>query len=262
MGFLKNSDKSLAIEAYNLGLKAKYEGNWQESLVQNQRADKLRPGDEATLWNLGIAATALSEWEYARRAWRAYGINVNEGPGEVLMPTVTACVRLDPKGVAEVVWGTRIDPARMRVLNVPLPESKRRYGDIVINDGAQEGTRMWKEREYPVLDELGIWKMSAYSTYEVELVLPNDTAADSLRDKCGENHLAVEDWGSIRMLCAACSRGNPGEHVCTNESTGRNRFGFAARSEYELREALQWWTEVEDGAVIGSITLAVSGSVD
>ena len=114
------SSEEQAIEAYNLGLEAKYEGNWAESLAQNQRADKLRPGDEATLWNLGIAATALREWDEARRAWKACGIEVNDGPGEVIMPRMSGCVRLDPKGAAEVVWGTRIDPARTIIASVPL----------------------------------------------------------------------------------------------------------------------------------------------
>jgi hypothetical protein len=258
-GFKQKSNEAKAIEAYNQALKAKYEGNWRESLKLNQLADRLRPGDEATIWNLGIAATALSDWDEARRAWRAYGIKLEEGAGEVSMPEVTACVRLKPKVAGEVVWGTRIDPARMRVANVPLPESERRFGDIVINDGAPEGTRVWNGREYPVLDELGLWKMSAHSTFEVELTMPNESAAESLRDMCHDNDLAAEDWGSVRMLCTACSRGNPGEHVCTSEPTGRTRFGFAAKSENELQRALREWVDVENGARVGSIALVVSG---
>jgi hypothetical protein len=54
--------------------------------------------------DLGIAATALHEWDEARRAWRAYGINICDGVGEVEMDAATACVRLDPGGRGEVVW--------------------------------------------------------------------------------------------------------------------------------------------------------------
>jgi hypothetical protein len=43
-----------ATEEYNAGLKAKYAGNWKESLSHNQRAAKLNPNDEATWWNLAI----------------------------------------------------------------------------------------------------------------------------------------------------------------------------------------------------------------
>jgi hypothetical protein len=248
-----------AIEAYNLGLAAKYDGDWLESLLQNQRADRLRPNDEATLWNLGIAATALGDWEEARRAWRAYGIEVNEGSGEVFAASGRACVRLSPSESAEVVWGDRIDPARIRVLNVPLASSDRRYGDVLINDGAPEGTRISNGEEYPVFDELGMWKLSAYSTYEVELVVPSKFAMDSLEEKCRENDMWVEDWGTVRTLCAACSRGNPGEHDCTSMPTGKSKFGFAAKSEDGLRRLLNEWAEMEVDVELGSVKLVVGG---
>ena len=261
MSFRKSNEQR-AIEAYNLGLKAKYAGDWRESLAQNLHANKLHPGDEATVWNLGIAATALCEWDEARRAWKSYGINVNEGPGEVLWSEMSACVRANPSGAADVVWGMRIDPARIRIENVPLPASERRYGDILINDGAEEGTRIRNGREYSVFDELGLWKMSAHSTFEVELVMPNESAMETLQNKCRENGLWVEDWGTVRILCQACSRGTPGEHVCTNEPTGQNRFGFAAKSESALQSVLKEWAEVEDGAEVRSIVLAVAGLAD
>lgn len=248
-----------AIEAYDLGLAAKYDGDWRESLAQNQRADRLRPGDEATLWNLGIAATALGEWEEARRAWRAYGIEVNEGPGEVLAACGRACVRLNPSGSAEVVWGDRIDPARIRILNVPLTTSDRRYGDVLINDGAPGGTRMSAGQEYPVFDELGMWKSSAYSTYEVEMTMPSELAMERLEGKCRESDMWVEDWGTVRTLCAACSRGNPGEHDCTSMPTGKSKFGFAAKSEEGLHRLLKEWADTEGGVEVGSVSESVRG---
>lgn len=255
---IRGVDKSSeAVTAYNDGLTAKYSGNWTESLKQNQRADKLRPGDEATLWNLAIAATALNEWGEARRAWRALGVTVTTDSGEVSAWCGRACVRLAP--TAEVVWGQRIDPARIRVLNVPLASSERRYGDILINDGAPEGTRLSNGEEYPVFEELGMWRQSSHSTFQVEIVMPNQLAMRSLEEKCEQNEMWVEDWGTIRTLCAACSRGTPGEHICTSEDTGQSKFGFAAKSEVTLRRVLSEWKEFEDGAVIGNIELVVSG---
>jgi hypothetical protein len=257
--FIKG-DEQKAIEAYNMGLTAKYAGDWQESLAQNRRADKLRPGDEATLWNLGIAATALSEWDEARRAWKACGIEVNDGSGEVLMPQITGCVRLNPKQAGEVVWGTRIDPVRILVASVPLPESDRRCADIILHDGAAEGHRQWNGKEYPVFDELAIWRSSKYSTFEVELTVPNETAFESLVKRCREKQFGVEDWGTLRMLCEACSRGNPEEHVCTAESSGKARYGVAATSEADLITLLTHWIEVENGAGFGKIELKLGGA--
>jgi hypothetical protein len=255
----KKSSEDKAIEAYDLGLQAKYAGNWRESFVQNQRADKLRPGDGATLWNLGIAATALREWDEARRAWKACGVDVNEGPGEVLMPRMTGCVRLNPQGDGEVVWGTRLDPARTLVASVPLPGSNRRCADIILHDGAPEGHRIWNGQQYPVFDELAIWRMSEYSTFEVELQVPNQAAFESLVKKCQQMQFGIEDWGTIRMLCEACSKGLPVEHVCTAEASGMNSYGIAVRSEAELRELLKQWVELENGAGFGRIELKLRG---
>ena len=126
------SPPSKSHEWYNLGLKLKYEGKWAESLDANLRALELQPEDnEAAIWNAAIAATALRDWLTARAMWQRYGIKL-QGPAEGPIEDnfgVTP-VRLNPDDQAEVVWTRRIDPARARLLNVPLPESGFRFNDI------------------------------------------------------------------------------------------------------------------------------------
>ena len=67
---------------YNIGLNYKYRGAWKESFKYNRRASELRPKDEATEWNLGIAATALRDWKTARSVWCGLGMKIDgeEGP--------------------------------------------------------------------------------------------------------------------------------------------------------------------------------------
>jgi len=89
-----------------------------------------------------------------------------------MTPAVTACVRLNPRSSGEVVWGERLDPARLLILNVPLPESRHRFRDIVLNDGAENGTRVVDGDQVPVFDELGVWRASEYSTLRVRLLVP------------------------------------------------------------------------------------------
>jgi hypothetical protein len=149
----------------------------------------------------------------------------------------------------------------MLVENVPLPESNRRCDDIILHDGASAGTRVSGGQEYPVFDELGVWRVSKYSTFEVDLVAPNETAFASLVARCQEEQFGVEDWSTIRILCEACSRGTPGEHQCTELRKGEKRYGFAAPSEAALRKVLSEWSEVEDGALVGEIRLALSAAV-
>jgi hypothetical protein len=49
---------------------------------------------------------------------------------------------------------SRIDPVRVRIDNVPLPESGFRFGDIVLHDGASTGHRTYGERQVPVFNAM------------------------------------------------------------------------------------------------------------
>ena len=54
---------------YNMGLIHKYRGAWTESFECNKKAHQYSPDDDATRWNLAIAATALNKWKEAREVW-------------------------------------------------------------------------------------------------------------------------------------------------------------------------------------------------
>jgi hypothetical protein len=234
---------------YNLGLQAKYQCEWKASLLFNERAAALDPDDQASWWNLGIAATALRDWKQARRAWEGCGIEL-EGNDEVSMPPVTACVRLDPKSSGEVVWGTRIDPARIEIQNVPLPNSNRRYRDILLNDGAAEGTRKAGEHEYPVFNELELWKPSSYSTFQSALSMQDSDAEQHLIQMCNENSIGFEDWTTVRIICAACSRGSLEQHCCSGSQVqeGEKNYGFGVSSREALIQLLNTWAEGSAGS--------------
>ena len=247
---------------YNLGLQDKYAGRWQDSLRFNQRAVVLDSQNEAAWWNLGIVATALHDWAGARRAWRGFGIDIPDGDGEIEMPVVTACVRLDPSDAGEVVWGDRIDPARIIVLNVPLPESGHRFHDIVLHDGAPNGNRTRDGEEYPVFDALALWQPSDYTTFEVSLGVPSQGAEDRLVELCRERKVGIEDWSTVRMICAECSRGNPAPHECVQHIAGPKPYAIAAQSEAAVREVLTEWVAEARDREYGAIDLRVPGATD
>lgn len=235
---------------YNLGLQAKYENEWQSSLRFNERAAALDPDDEASWWNLGIAATALKDWKHARRAWKGCGIELDGGPeDEVVMPPVTACVRINPNASGEVVWGTRIDPARIQVRNVPLPNSNRRYHDILLNDGAAEGTRKSGEQEYPVFNELEVWKVSGFSTFQSALSMNDASAEHDLIQACNESDIGFEDWTTVRIICAACSAGSVDQNHCSAGAVeeGEKSYGFGVMSREVLVQVLSSWANAYPG---------------
>jgi tetratricopeptide (TPR) repeat protein len=255
------ADPRWSIPWYNRGLQSKYLGKWEESLRCNQKAVLLDPSDQDAWWNLGIAATALRNWAEAARAWRSYGIELlQDANGEVTTPPAIACVRLDADGSGEVVWGERIDPARIVIVNVPLAESHHRFRDIVLNDGASNGTREWNGKTFPVFDELQIWQRSQFSTFRVSLNISSESAEARLLELSREPKIGLENWGTVRIICAECSRGNPGPHDCkASDESSYKSFAFAALSERDLRSLLDMWaSEVED-AGYDSIEVALAG---
>jgi tetratricopeptide (TPR) repeat protein len=140
---------------FNLALIYKRQRRWDDALEANGQAHTLDPSDQPTCWNLGIAASAVGEWETARQAWRAFGLDLpdGEGPPEVDLGPIP--VRLGEDDDAEVVWATRLDPARARIDDEPTTPGYAR-GDVVLHDGEPRGWRVLDDRELPVFDVLAV----------------------------------------------------------------------------------------------------------
>ena len=254
-------DATWSVPWYNLGIQAKYAGEWAESLRCNRQATQLAPDDKAAWWNLGIAATALHDWTEARRVWRHLGIDLPEGEGEVAGPGMSACARLNAfSGEGEVVWGERIDPARILILNIPLPESGHRFRDIVVSDGAVNGQRSADGEDVPVFDELCLWQASAFGTYQVALRVPDGSAESALMDLCNEREVGIEDWSTIKWICTECSKGDPGAHECKSDRVtdgAEKRYALATRTEASAQKVLDEWCRTVAGAAYSELELLV-----
>ena len=260
-GAIENYTKALILDPeradtlYNLGLIYKYRGAWAQSFDFNRRARALQSDDEATLWNLAIAATALRDWRTARDVWRTLGIITEAGEGPIEQDRGRTPVRLNADeravGVVEVVWSRALCPVRSRLLNVPTGETNFRYGDTVLHDGAAVGYRLNSNGlECPVFNVLELFEPSSFSTYEAtaEVDSPDEIAA--LDRVCGEAGIPFEDWtASLRSLCKACSEGRPHDHEGHDHElkeskawVGSRRVGFAAVNQGTLDAVLEAWT--------------------
>ncbi len=187
-------------------------------------------------WNLGIAATALQDWETAREAWSRYGIDVPDGSGPIEMDLGAVPIRVSPAQHPEVVWCRRIDPARAVVRSVPTAASGRGCGDTVLHDGAANGHRMHGGREVPVFDELELLAPGGLHTFAVKLIAPTRADLEAFESLSVDDELVVEDWASsIEWLCKKCSEGTPHEHAPqpSEEEVWKpeRTVGVAARSE-------------------------------
>jgi tetratricopeptide (TPR) repeat protein len=243
---------------YNIGLLHKYNGQWRESLEANLQAIRLEPSSEGAIWNAGIAATALGEWAQARSAWKQYGINIGEGDGPIDYPIGATPVRVACDGSPEVIWTRRIDPARAVIESVPLAASDRRYGDLLLHDGAPNGYRKHGTREVAVLDELQVLKPSAYSTFEVVVEGATSADLDDLYTCCKSVSVVMENWTeTLHTLCKACSEGRPfaeggHNHDKPARDDGSWRLGIAAMEADQARHTLEAWLGTRPGVKLSA----------
>lgn len=234
---------------WNYAVALKHAGRWAECLEACERAIALDPASSDGMhWNAGIAATALGDWSRARAAWTAFGISVPPGDGPPEMDIGAAGVRVSLDDHPEVIYGKRLDPCRVQVATVPLPESKHRFGDIVLHDGEPRGTRTLGDGQIDVFDELVLLKPSPYGTWRVRARCHTPEERDELVARFDDVDGAIEDWTeSVHYLCAQCSLGQPHEHHDTAKDDGwstERELGLALRNERDLarlRTLGLWW---------------------
>lgn len=253
------ADAKWSTPHYNLGLVHKYRDEWAESYRCNAEAMRLRPTDEAAIWNMGIAATALSNWVEARRAWQAYGIDIPYGTGPIDGDFGSTPIRINPESEAEVVWTRRIDPARAVITSVPLPASGHRCGDLLLHDGAPIGTRISNGREVSVFNELAILVPSTLTTFAVTINVKNIDDLVAFEDSCDFEGCTAEDWSTIRIICKECSEGRAHNHDHPTEEPkieGEHYFGIAASTIDKATAAVSSWVSGGDGRSASEISLA------
>jgi tetratricopeptide (TPR) repeat protein len=95
---------------WNYSVALKHARRWADCLAACDRAIELDPDDADRMhWNAGIAATALGNWDRARAAWTAAGIDVPPGSGALEMKIGMGAVRISPDDQKEVVYVDELD---------------------------------------------------------------------------------------------------------------------------------------------------------
>ena len=241
-----NMDKNWSVPYYDLGLVYKYKLEWEKSYKLNATAARLDRSDQAAWWNMGIAATALSNWKMAKKAWRGFGMNIPHSLDEEELKMKIGMTPVRLKENREVIWVERIDPARGTIENIPTEESNRRYKDILLHDGAPNGQRMVEGQLYNVFDELEIWQASDYQSFELTVSVVTASQSEELKKMCEAQDMGFENWtNSLRHVCRQCSEGLPHKHhdedLLKEKIEGEFHLAIAAKEENTVNEILDVW---------------------
>nr|WP_035804481.1 tetratricopeptide repeat protein [Kitasatospora mediocidica] len=205
---------------FDAALAYKFLRNWDKAFALGKEAAARAPrgeGDPA-YWNLGIAATLLRDWSVARDAWSGFGITLPEGEGEIVGRFGMACVRLESAGEYEVVWAQRLCPTRARVVSVPVTAG-RRFGEVVLHDGAPTGERVVDGQGYSVFDEIMLFESSDLPTHTVTLTAPAPDDLEALVELFAERDFGAEPASSVNVLCKCCSEGSHEQERSVNAGT-------------------------------------------
>ncbi|MFC0006117.1 tetratricopeptide repeat protein [Micromonospora siamensis] len=224
---------------YDAALAHKFLGNWSKAYEFGVQAAARaeRGAEEPAFWNLGIAATILEDWAVARDAWQGYGLSLPDGEGEILADFGPTPIRLSN---GEVVWARRLCPTRARVLNVPTVESGRRFGEVVVHDGAPNGERVVAGRTFPVFDELVLFRASDLPTTTVQVVAGTPEDVRALAELFDGHGYAAEPASGTRVICACCSEG--GVHQDRDHQVSGGQAVHVAAPPAEVASLMDAWS--------------------
>lgn len=230
---------------FDAALAFKFLRNWAKAFeVCREAAARSESGKgDPAFWNLGIAATIQGEWAVARQAWSDYGVTLPPGDGEIEGDFGSACVRLSGER-PEVVWVRRICPTRARVVSIPFGD--RRFGEVVVHDGAPNGERVVDGRRYPVFDELLLWKSSVFATFRVSVSCTAATDLEDLGDAVEAAGLAVEPVSSMVVHPPDESEGGV-EMTPDPAQAGEHDLLLAAPDATAARAVLERWAAGGEG---------------
>ncbi len=235
---------------------------WKPTLHYCLKAVEQNSFDENLWETLGLAATALCEWETARYAWNQLGFHFKPCGEALHLDLGIVPVRLNPFTQPEIVAARRIDPVRASIESIPQPSSGRRYKDLILvenrpNPTGASGQFFQQSKKLPIHDELQLLKPSSWHTFSVLLYTSSPTHVDTLANLCLSANLGFDNWSNATRFF------QPNLHKNVSEYFDQAIFGRLERDVFLVAVAARQAGEV--AAVLDSwrvITLKECGEVE
>ena len=230
---------------------------WKPTLHYCLKAVEHNNFDENLWETLGLAATALCEWEMARYAWNQLGFHFKPCSEALHLDLGIVPVRLNPTTQPEIVAARRIDPVRASIESIPQPSSGRRYKDLILVENKSNGLFFQQSKKLPIHDELQLLKPSNWHTFSVLLYTSSPSDVDTLANLCLKADLGFDNWSNATRFF------QPNLHKNVSEYFDQAIFDRLERDVFLVAVAARQLGEVE--AMLESwrvITLKECGGVE
>jgi tetratricopeptide (TPR) repeat protein len=231
-----------------LSLIYKNRNEWHPAMYYSRKAITLNPFDEEAWKNLAISATALKKWLTVRKAWNHLGYDFPEKNKIIKMNLGNVPVRINPNDRPEIIWATKIDPARAYIASVPQPSSERRFRDLILIDHTASGYFVKDGKRMPVYNELQLLKPSQKWTFIAFLDTNNPMDVLALDQLCAKAKLGFDNWSkATRHLLTRHKNSLPeyfDESMIQNYESDKYLIAISAEWQREVREILEAWKVV------------------
>ena len=228
-----------------LGEIYKYRKEWKPAFYYIKKALDFDPNHEKAWWILGIVATALKKWQWAREAWNKLGYRLRKTNKALSLDLGVVPIRLNPTTQAEIVWANRIDPVRATIESIPQPSSGKRYQDLILLDNECSGYRIVNNQRLLVYDELQVLKTSRYNTFSVILETADSKAIHVLDRLCYDINLGFDNWTKATHSIVKCNTKSLPEYhsedLPLSVESDTYLIAIAALSEREVKNVLKNW---------------------
>lgn len=226
----------------------KYRNEWHPAFYYSQKAISLNPFDEEAWQNLAISGTALKKWDTARKAWNQLGYDFPEKNKVIKMNMGNIPVRINPKTKPEIIWATKIDPARAYIASVPQPSSDRRFRDLILVDHSPTGFFINEKEKMPVYNELQLLKPSRKWTFIAFLETTNPMDIMALDRLCAKARLGFDNWSKATRHYLNQTNDRLPEYfdksIIQDFKSDNYLIAISAEWQQEVREILDAWKVV------------------
>ena len=181
----------------------------------------------------------------ARQAWNHLGYDFPEKHKIIKMNLGNVPVRINRNKQPEIIWATKIDPARAYIASVPQPSSDRRFRDLILIDHTPSGFHIQNGNKVPIFDELQLLKPSRKWTFIAFLNTDNPMDVLTLDQLCTKAKLGFDNWSKATRQFLKESKDTLPEYfdetILQNFNRDNHLVAISAEWQRDVREILEAW---------------------